>query len=117
MLTPIINFGTKLLIQSQTLMVQLLKFGMYKLYHATLDWAWVYFSMLRWMLICVTKRDPCEFSAILVRWKLSYPDSKFHGANMGPTWVLSAPDGPHVDPMNLAIREACYTLNYSLETE
>ena len=22
---------------------------------------------------------------------------------MGPTWVLSAPDGPHVDPMNLAI--------------
>ena len=32
------------------------------------------------------------------------PDSKVHGANMGPTWVLSAPDGPHVDPMNLAIR-------------
>ena len=23
---------------------------------------------------------------------------------MGPTWVLSAPDGPHVDPMNIAIR-------------
>ena len=34
----------------------------------------------------------------------SHPDSKVHGANMGPTWVLSAPDGPHVDPMNLAIR-------------
>ena len=33
-----------------------------------------------------------------------YPDSKVHGANMGPTWVLSAPDGPHVGPMNLAIR-------------
>ena len=31
------------------------------------------------------------------------PDSKVHGANMGPTWVLSAPDGPHVGPMNLAI--------------
>ena len=30
---------------------------------------------------------------------------KFRGANMGPTWVLSAPDGPHVGPMNLAIRE------------
>ena len=28
-----------------------------------------------------------------------------HGANMGPTWILSAPDGPHVGPMNLAIRE------------
>ena len=24
---------------------------------------------------------------------------------MGPTWVLSAPDGPHVGPMNLAIRD------------
>ena len=24
------------------------------------------------------------------------PDSKVHGANMGPTWVLSAPGGPHV---------------------
>ena len=23
---------------------------------------------------------------------------------MGPTWVLSAPDGPHVGPMNLANR-------------
>ena len=33
-----------------------------------------------------------------------YPDSKVHGANMGPSWVLLAPDGPHVDPMNLAIR-------------
>ena len=33
------------------------------------------------------------------------PDSKVHGANMGPTWVLSAPDGPHVGPMNLAVRE------------
>ena len=33
------------------------------------------------------------------------PDSKIHGANMGPTWVLSAPDGPHVGPMDLAIRD------------
>ena len=31
------------------------------------------------------------------------PNSKVHGANMGPTWALSAPDGPHVGPMNLAI--------------
>ena len=30
-------------------------------------------------------------------------DSKVHGTNMGPTWDLSAPDGPHVGPMNLAI--------------
>ena len=34
-----------------------------------------------------------------------YPDSKVLGATMGPTWVMSAPDGSHVGPMNLAIRD------------
>ena len=34
-------------------------------------------------------------------------DNKVHGANMGPTWVLSAPDLLHVGPMNLAIRYDC----------
>ena len=33
------------------------------------------------------------------------PDRTVHGAIMGPTWVLSAPDRPHVGPMNLAIRD------------
>ena len=27
---------------------------------------------------------------------------------MGPTWVLSAPDGPHVGPINLSIRDIMY---------
>ena len=40
-----------------------------------------------------------------VQWHPSNMNSKVHGANMGPTWVLSAPDGPHVGPINLAIRE------------
>ena len=35
---------------------------------------------------------------------MMFPDSKVLGANMGPTWVLSAPDGPHVGFMNFAIR-------------
>ena len=35
---------------------------------------------------------------------IKYPDSKVHVANMGPTWALSAPDGCHVGPINLAIR-------------
>ena len=35
------------------------------------------------------------------------PDSKVHGPNIRPIWVLSTPDGPHVGPMNLAIRGAC----------
>ena len=32
------------------------------------------------------------------------PDSKVNVANMGPTWVMSAPGGPYVCPMNLDIR-------------
>ena len=32
------------------------------------------------------------------------PDDKVQRANIGPTWVLSAPVGPHVGLMNLAIR-------------
>ena len=33
--------------------------------------------------------------------KYNTPDSKvLHWSNMGSTWVLSAPDGPHVGPMN-----------------
>ena len=38
------------------------------------------------------------------------PHSKVHGANTGPTWVLWAPDGPHVGPMNLVIWDY-YSLN------
>ena len=30
------------------------------------------------------------------------PDSKAHGASSGPTWVLSAPDGPNVGPIVLS---------------
>ena len=37
--------------------------------------------------------------------KHDIPDSKVHGVNMGPTRVLSVPDGPHVGPMHLAIRD------------
>ena len=33
------------------------------------------------------------------------PDSKFHGANMGPIADQQDPGGPHVGPMNFAIRD------------
>ena len=52
------------------------------------------------------------FQMLMGKWTLgstkqdfAIPDSKVHGANMGPTWVLSAPDGPHVGPMSLAVKE------------
>ena len=31
------------------------------------------------------------------------PDSKVHGAIMGPIWGRQDPGGPHVDPMNFVI--------------
>ena len=31
------------------------------------------------------------------------PDSKVHGANMGPTWGWQDPGGPHGGPMIVAI--------------
>ena len=34
---------------------------------------------------------------------MSVPDSKVHGAYMGPTWGRQDPGGSHVGPMNLAI--------------
>ena len=35
--------------------------------------------------------------------KQDYPDSKVHGANMGPIWGWQDPVGPHVGPINLVI--------------
>ena len=46
----------------------------------------------------------CYHSYNMINSFKTYLDSKVHGANMGPTWVLLAPDGPHIGPMNLAIR-------------
>ena len=35
--------------------------------------------------------------------KNSIPDSKIHGANMGPIWGRQDPGGPHFGPMKFAI--------------
>ena len=40
---------------------------------------------------------------------LNIPDSKIHLANMEPTWVLAAPGGPYVGPIDLAIRDCSQT--------
>ena len=31
--------------------------------------------------------------------QITIPDSKVHGANMGPVWGRQDPGGPHVGPM------------------
>ena len=45
----------------------------------------------------------CIAIGILHNMVSEFPDSRVHGANMGPTWVLSAPRGPHIGIMNLVI--------------
>ena len=42
-----------------------------------------------------------------------FPDSKVHVANMGPTWGRQDQGGPHVGPINLAIRVALLALRQS----
>ena len=43
-------------------------------------------------------------SCIILYISEKLSSSKIHGANMEPTWVLSAPGGPHGGTINLAIR-------------
>ena len=45
------------------------------------------------------------FMKMIYMYHTNNPDNKVHGANMGPTRVLSASDRPYVGPMNLVIRE------------
>ena len=55
---------------------------------------WVNSTSSTWITISRCPMIQCQ----------AYPESKVHVANMGPTWVLSDPDGSHIGPMNLAIR-------------
>ena len=50
----------------------------------------------------ITSKLHLNTNRVHISWDV-FPDSKVHGANVGPTWVLSVPDGPHVGPMNLVI--------------
>ena len=40
---------------------------------------------------------------VMVRSFETYPDSKVHGTNMGPTWGRQDPGGPHMGHVNFAI--------------
>ena len=41
---------------------------------------------------------------------LTTPDSKVHGANMGPIWGRHDPGEPHVGPMNFAIWDSALSI-------
>ena len=76
----------------------------YSIQHCS-DWDWTYINKLTdhylHQLIHITHPISNPYGKTV---RCLFPDSKAHRANMGPTWVLLAPDGHHVGPMNLAIR-------------
>ena len=49
----------------------------------------------------IIELQECHQGYMLSPYEL--PAGKVHGANMGAIWVLSAPGGPNVSPINLAI--------------
>ena len=65
--------------------------------------------------ITTTKQKPCAY---FLRYTVVHvQDSKVHGANMGTTGVLSTPDGPHVGPLNLAIRVSIFSSAHTDEEQ
>ena len=67
----------------------------------------------------VLDRSLCEDNDIIFvsidyaikRHRKLNPDSKVHGANMGPLWGRQDPGGPHVGPMKFAFWEIIVVIN------
>ena len=66
-------------------------------------------SILRYQSSCCMVRDARRKCS-----NMSNPDSKVHGANMGPTWGGQDPGGPHVGPMNFAMWKLGYYFTYNV---
>ena len=68
---------------------------------------WPMNSNHKWPIMCHCVMVGVWHVSCLLTWYLwhSIPDSKVHGANMGPIWGRQDPGGPQVGPMNLAILE------------
>ena len=59
--------------------------------------------------VLTSQNDICLNTPSSKPLEQSFPDSKVHGDNIGPTWVLLAPGRPDVGPINLVIR-VCKTV-------
>ena len=70
------------------------------------DYSTLKYNLRSINIVWIMHRECNELAPMMQLIQL-YPDSKVQGANMGPTWVLSARDGPHVGPMTFAIWVCC----------
>ena len=74
-------------------------------------YTWLAIDLLRCVAILylpIVQGDfngPRQFyeSGAVLKYTVNAPDSKVHGANMGPIWGRQDPDGPNVGPMNFAL--------------
>ena len=59
-------------------------------------------TLMRWHAVdsCLAYSGLMANGVCQIFLKFAYWVIEFHGDNMGPIWVLSAPDGPHVGPMD-----------------
>ena len=62
-------------------------------WNSTLQWVSVYEACIGITSLLKTERRVQELC----------PDSKVHGANMGPIWGRQDPGGPHIGPMDFAL--------------
>ena len=56
---------------------------------------------MKWVTMTFVQNN--QYQNDVINFLTGLPDSKVHGANMGPIWGRQDPGGPHVGPMNLAI--------------
>ena len=69
---------------------------------------WQYQAITRtsWFIVCTVQWHHLRTIAWITKTEVDgNPDSKVHGANMGPIWGRQDPGRPHVGHMNFAIRE------------
>ena len=65
--------------------------------------AWVYYGVSSVFKILEERNHVKNTPYSIYLLPETYPDSKDHGANVGPIWGRQDPGGPHVGRMNLAI--------------
>ena len=70
-------------------------------------WIFCFVPFIPWLELSGFLFELCKKcftqSNIMVNIACSLPDSKIHGADVGPNWGRQDPGGLHVGPMNFAI--------------
>ena len=71
----------------------------------------LFYPMCLFVCVCLSQclSGWFRFEGLVPHKQQVIPDSKVHGANMGPIWGRQDPGGPHVGPVNFAIWDVSHT--------